>query len=88
MNGSYQVGLNGSEVWGYVVETAGGMRVRLDLTDWERTGLGVGRQIPVRLPGKADEGLFFTSATEIPPFVWVVLAKRVELAERREPARQ
>ena len=77
MNGSYQVGLNGSELWAYVAETVNGMRVRLDVNDWERSGLGVGRQIPVRLPGKADEWLFVTHATEVPPFVWVVLAKRV-----------
>ena len=47
MSSSCQVGLNGSEVWAFVVETADGLRMRLDLTDWERTGLGVGRRVPV-----------------------------------------
>ena len=42
MSGSCQVGLNGSEVWAYVVELDDGARLRLDLTDWERVGLSVG----------------------------------------------
>ena len=52
----------------------------MDLTNWERSGLSVGRRIPVRLPERADEWLFVTHATEIPPFVWVVLTKRVRAA--------
>jgi hypothetical protein len=63
-----------------VAELDDGLRMRLDLTDWERTRLGVGDRIPVRLPGSPDEILFVTHATEIPPFVWVVLAKRVRAA--------
>ena len=80
MSGSWQVGVNGSEVWAFVVELDDGVRMRLDLTDWERSGLSVGRRIPVRLPERADEWLFVTHATEIPPFVWVVLTKRVRAA--------
>src|SRR4051812_47721410 len=83
MNGSCQISLNGSEVWAYVVETGEGMRLRLDLTDWERTGLCVNRGVPVRLPEKPDEWLFVTHATELPPFVLVVMTKSV-WAERSD----
>ena len=80
MGGNRQIGLNGAEVWAYVVELDDGVRMRLDLTDWERSGLSVGRRVPLRLPGKAEVSLFITHATEVPPFVWVVLAKRVRVA--------
>jgi hypothetical protein len=49
----------------------------------EGPGLGFGWKIPVRLPGRADQWLFVTHATEIPPFVWVVLAERVERAKAK-----
>jgi hypothetical protein len=80
MSGSCQVAVNGSEVWAYVVELDDGARLRLDLTDWERTGLCIGRRVPLRLPGKDDVWLFITHATEVPPFVWVVMSKRVRAA--------
>ena len=80
MNGSWQIGLNGNEVWAYVVEVDDGARLRLDLSDWEKTRLCVGQRVPVRLQGKEDVWLFITHATEIPPFVWVMLAKRVRAA--------
>ena len=53
----------------------------------ERSGLCVGRRIFVRLPGKEDEWLFVTHAAEPPPFVWVVLAKRVEQPKRERVRR-
>ena len=73
-------GLNGLEVWAYVVELADGLRLRLAVDDWEKLRLDVGRRIPVRLPGKADVWLFITHATELPPIVWVMMAKRVRAA--------
>ena len=44
--------LNGAEVWGYVVELGDGLRVRFDINDWQRLGLGTGRRVPVRVPGR------------------------------------
>src|SRR5437763_11321011 len=52
-----QVAVNGSEVWAHVVELDGGLRVRLDLSDWERMGLYRGQRVPVRRPGRPDEWL-------------------------------
>jgi hypothetical protein len=74
------VGLNGSEVWAFVVETDEGMRVRFDVDDWQRLNLAPGQRIPVRLPGKDDAWLFVTSVTETPPVVWVMMARRVRAA--------
>ena len=45
--------------------------------------MGAGQRIPLRLPMKVDEWPFVTHATEVPPFVWVVLEKSVR-AERPE----
>jgi hypothetical protein len=78
--GSSLVALNGSEAWAYVVELDDGLRVRFALDDWQRMNLGIGQRIPVRLPGKPDVWLFITHVTELPPIVWVMLAKRVEKA--------
>lgn len=78
--GSVRVGVNGAEVWAYVVELDDGLRVRLALDDWQRLNLGVGQRIPVRLSGKADVWLFVTDVTELPPVAWVVMAKRVRAA--------
>lgn len=75
-----QIGLNGYEVWALVVETADGLRVRLSLDDWQWLGLDVGRRVPVRLPGKSDVWLFVADVTELPPIVWVVMARRVRVA--------
>ena len=74
------VGINGFEAWGSVVETAEGLRVRFALDDWQRMNVGVGSRVPVRLPGKSDQWLFVTNETELPPIVWVILAKRVRVA--------
>ena len=41
--------------------------------------MGAGQRIPLRLPMKVDEWLFVTHATEIPLFVWIVLAKSVRV---------
>ncbi len=75
--GSVLVALNGTELWCYVVELDDGLRVRFALDDWHRMNLGTGQRVPVRLPGKADVWLFVTHVTELPPVVWVTMAKRV-----------
>lgn len=75
-----RIGLNGAEVWAYVVEQDDGCRMRLDIDDWQKLNLDVGRRIPVRMPGKADVWLFVTNVTELPPVVWVTVAKRVRAA--------
>ena len=63
----------------FVVELDDGFRMRFDINDWQRLNLDVGRRIPVRLPGKADLWLFITNVTELPPIVWVMMAKRVRI---------
>lgn len=78
--GSSLVALNGAEAWGYVVELDEGFRVQFALDDWQRMNLGIGQRVPVRLPGKDDVWLFITHVTELPPIVWVRLAKRVRVA--------
>lgn len=75
-----QVAVNGREVWVYVVELDDGLRMRFDIDDWQRLNLDLGRRIPVRLPGKDDVWLFITNVTELPPIVWVMMAKRVRAA--------
>ena len=74
------VALNGTEVWAYVVETDDGLRVRFDLNDWQKLNLAPGQRVPVRLAGRADVWLFVTGATELPPVVWVTMARRVRVA--------
>jgi len=78
--GSVLVALNGAEVWAYVVETDDGLRVRFDLDDWQWMDLGQGQRVPVRLPGKGDVWLFITNVTELPPIVWVMMARRIRAA--------
>ncbi|MCE9566043.1 MAG: hypothetical protein K8U57_28825 [Planctomycetes bacterium] len=82
------VGLNGFQVWGFVVENDGdGVQVRLALDDWIRMDFGVGQRIPVRLPDRDEVLLFVTHVTESPPIVWITLAQQVPVvavrAERR-----
>ena len=79
--GSVFVGVNGSEVWAYVVQTDDGFRMRFALDDWQKLSLDVSRRVPVRLSEKGDVWFFITHVTELPPIVWVTLAKRVQ-AER------
>ncbi len=74
------VALNGAEVWAYVVETGEGLRVRFEVDDWQRLNIGPGHRVPVRLPEKADAWLFVTNVTELPPIVWVTMARRVRAA--------
>jgi hypothetical protein len=78
--GSVLVALNGAEVWAYAVGTDEGLRVRLDIDDWQRLNLTSGQRIAVRLPGQDAQWLFVASAAELPPVVWVVLAKRIRAA--------
>ena len=77
---SLQVGLNGVEVWAFVVQHDGGLRVRLSADDWERMSLSRGQRVVVRLPGETDAWLYLTGTEEAPPFVWAVLALRVRSA--------
>ena len=72
--------LKGEEVWAYVVEQDDGFRMRFALDDWQRLNFVPGQRLPVRLPGKADLWLFVTGATELPPVVWVTLARQVRAA--------
>ena len=37
-------------------------------------------KVCVRVPGKADVWLFVTNVTELPPVVWVMMARRVRAA--------
>ena len=54
--------------------------MRFEIDDWQQLNLASGQRIPVRLPGKADVWLFVTGVTELPPVVWVMLARRVRAA--------
>lgn len=74
------IGVNGAEVWAYVVELQGGLRVRFSVADWERLGLFRGQRIQIRLPEKADQRLYLAEVREIPPVVWVVMVERVRSA--------
>jgi hypothetical protein len=78
--GSVLVAIDGEEVWAYAVEAAGGLRLRLDIHDWQRLNLARGQRVPVRLPGSEDTRLFITGATEQPPVVWVEMAERIRAA--------
>lgn len=78
--GSVAVGLNGFELWAYVVELDDGLRLRVSLDERQKLNLAPGQRIPVRLPGKADVWLFVTSATELPPVVRVTMVMRVRAA--------
>ncbi len=80
MGTSVSIGLNGFEVWAYVVELDDGLRMRLALDDWQKLGLSPGQRVPVRMPGKDDVWLFVTNVTELPPIVWVVMARWVRAA--------
>ena len=65
---------------GLVVELDEGLRMQFEIDDWQRLGLGSGQRIAVRLPGKDDVWLFVTGVTELPPIVWVTMARRVRAA--------
>lgn len=69
--------MDGAEVWALVVELDDGLRLRLALDDWHRLDLAPGQRVPVRLPGRDDAWLFVARATELPPVVWVRMAKRI-----------
>lgn len=77
MSASVPVILNGQDVWAFVAELDGGLRIRLSVDDWERVGLFRGQCVPVRLPGQSEQRLYLAEAREEPPLVWVVLARRV-----------
>jgi hypothetical protein len=74
------IGMNGYQVWAYVVELADGARIRVSLDEWQKMNLGVGQRILVRVGEEADVWLFITHVTELPPVVWVVTERRVRAA--------
>jgi hypothetical protein len=80
MGRNEQVGVNGREIWALVVELVDGLRMRIDLTDWERLGLYRGMRIPVSRQDGRQEWAFVAEVVELPPLVWVVLANRVKAA--------
>jgi hypothetical protein len=75
-----QIGVNGHEVWTYVVELVDGLRIKFDVTDWERLGLYQGMRISLRRQDGREEWAFVAEVVELPPLVWVVLANRVKAA--------
>ncbi len=80
MKGNFLIDLNGTEVWGYVVEQDDGLRVRVALDDWQRLGFFEGRRVSLKLPRTEEALLFITRVAESPPLVWVTLAKRIRVA--------
>jgi hypothetical protein len=80
MGSSVLIGLNGADVWAYVVELSGGLRMRLSIDDWERLNLFRGQRIPVRRPGRSDEWFYIAEEVELPPVVWVTMVQRVRVA--------
>ena len=79
--GSSLVALNGSEVWANAVEldvTGCGDAVRHRRLAADEFGCRATR--PPAPAGKADVWLFVTHVTELPPIVWVMMAKRVRAA--------
>jgi hypothetical protein len=74
------VALNGAVMWAYVVELDAGLRMRFEIDDWQRLNLDIGKRVPVRLQGKDDVWLFVTNVTELPPIVWVTMARRIRAA--------
>jgi hypothetical protein len=87
MGGTWPVRLGGVDVWAYAADAPGGVRLRLDLTDWERSGLCVGQRVPVRFPGCADVWLFVTAADYLPPVAWVSLERWARVAGSASQAR-
>ena len=47
MSGGLLIGMNGSEVWAYVVERDDGLRIRFEIDDWQRLNLRIGGRVPV-----------------------------------------
>ncbi len=74
------VALNGAELWAYVVEVDDGLRVQFQIDDWQRLNLVTGQRVPVRVAGREDVWLFVASVTDLPPVVWVTLARRLRAA--------
>jgi hypothetical protein len=69
--------LNGSVVWGFVLEVGRGLRLRLSVDDWERLSINPGQRIPVRIPNRFDASLVVGELVEVPPVVWIMLTHRV-----------
>jgi hypothetical protein len=80
MSESEQIALNGYQTWAYVVELDCGLRMRLDLTDWERMNLDRGQRIPVCRAGRRDEWMCVAEVVELPPLVWRMLANQFRAA--------
>ncbi|AMV23998.1 hypothetical protein VT84_06355 [Gemmata sp. SH-PL17] len=73
------VNLNGADVWGYVVESDEGVRVRFGIDDWQQLQIGEGQLITARIGGK-DARLFVANVRVEPPVVWVTMARRIRAA--------
>jgi hypothetical protein len=81
MTGTERITLAGRELWAYVVDLEGGLRVQFALDDWELLGLYRGQRVGVRRAGsQAVEKLFLAEVMPLPPIVWVVFANRVRAA--------
>src|SRR5262245_15436293 len=55
---SEKVRLDGAEVWAFVVELPGGLRMRLNQSDRERLKHYRGQRVPVRRAGRPDIRLY------------------------------
>ena len=77
MQGTGPVTVDGVTVYAYFTDRPGGVvRVRVSADEWERLDLFPGRPVRVGLPGRGPADVWVTSATHLPPFVWVDLAPR------------
>ena len=74
------IALNGVEIWGYVVETDDGMRVRFGIDDWQHLRIGEGQLLSVVTAGVSAARLFVADVSVTPPVVWVTLARRIRAA--------
>ena len=81
MTGTERITLPGREMWAYVVDIDGGIRVQVALDDWELLRLYGGQRVGLRRAGaKEFERPFVSEVTPVPPVVWVVFANRVRAA--------
>jgi hypothetical protein len=69
--------INGSLVWGFVMELGRGLRLRLSVDDWDRLCLHLGQRIKTKISNRFVASLIATDVVEVPPVVWIVLSHRV-----------
>ena len=68
--------LNGSVVWGFLLEVGHGLRLRLSVDDCEQLKLKMGQRIRARLPNRFDEPLIVAELVKATPVAWVTLTHR------------